>query len=238
MLDQTNYWMNIAGAALDALLLARVLLLKLQRVYVFITLACVLTFLFDVIDVWLWSDSETRFRVFLYSRFLFAFVFPLVGWDVFEEVKSEISKLRKIALGRLISGLFFATIFGFFIFLFAAPSDENGQPGLLATLGVVAWAGSAAATLALLWTLQRAMRAQNIARPHNTAVWIIFWELALLGELVSCFCSLIVPFFKNQAADILTLILLTYGIVITAWCILKLRAAPSGVPSAPANANL
>lgn len=238
MLEQTTYWLSIAGTAVDALLLARVLLLKLQRVYVFITLACVLILLFDVISIWLWSDAETRDRVFLYSRFLFVLVYPLVGWDVFEEVKSEVSNLRRMAITRLVSGLFFATLFGFLMCLFAEPGDHEGQPGMFMTLAVVAWAGAVAATLALLWSLNRVMKAQRIARPHNTAVWIIFWQLALLQELVACFCSFLLPLLHNQAADILTLILLIYGIVITGWCVLKIRAIPSGVPSAPANASL
>src|SRR5579875_1280869 len=117
MLEQTTYWFNIVGTAVDALLLARVLLLKLQRVYTYVTLACVLVLLFDIVDIWLWSDPEAGRRVFLYSRFVFIVVYPLVGWDVFEEVKSHIANLRRLAISRLISGWFFATSFGLLITL-------------------------------------------------------------------------------------------------------------------------
>ena len=68
MLSQTAYWMEIAGTAVDALLLIRVLSLKLQRVYVFITLACVLELFFDALDLWFRSDTVVGPRIFIYSR--------------------------------------------------------------------------------------------------------------------------------------------------------------------------
>ncbi|MBV9084584.1 MAG: hypothetical protein JOZ62_18065 [Acidobacteriaceae bacterium] len=239
MLTQANHWMEIVGSAVDALLLCRVLLLRLQRVYVFITLACVLSVFFDVVELSLRSDSRAGFRVFLCSKFIDAFLFPLVGWDVFEEMKSQISNLRRLAVRRLISGLFFASIFGFLVVAFGAPSESGGEPSLLATVGLVLWVGSATATLAFLWSLDKAIRAQNLARPNNTFVWLIFWQLALAAEVLSCFSLLLVALSRNSAtADIMDLVFATYGIVITGWCILRLRAVPSSVPSAPANASL
>lgn len=238
MLSGASHWIEIAGTAADALLLCRVLLLKLQRVYLFITLACLLEVFFDCIALWLGTDSNESLRVFIYSRFLYAFLFPLVGWDVFEEMKSQISKLRRIAAGKLMSGLFFATVFGFLLSMFAAPAQNNGEPSLVATLGLVLWAGSSTASLAFLWTLRRAIRAQNLERPNNTFVWLVFWQLFLLAQVLYCFCSLVVPFFKNSAAEILDIVFNTYGIAIVGWCILKLRALPSDVPSAPASASL
>ena|SRR5579875_2847739 len=239
MLDQANYWVSIAGTAIDAVLLGRVLQLRLQRVYLFITLACVLVLLFDVVDIWVWSDSNTRVRVFLYSRFLFALVYPLVGWDVFEEMGQPILKLRRVAAGRLISGLVFATIFGFIVGAFIAPSDGSGEPSLMATLGLIAWAGSVTATLGFLWSLRRMLRSQKISVPRNTSVWMTFWQLVTLAEVASCFCLLIVPLLKNDTAtDLITLVLLVYDVVIGSWCILKLRPVQSDVPSPSANANV
>lgn len=230
--------MEIAGTAVDALLVCRVLMLKLQRVYLFITLACLLSLFFDCVDLWLTNDSKASLRVFLDSRFLFAFLFPLAGWEVFEEMKAQIATLRRIALRKLISGLFFATVFGFLLAVFAVPGDTEGRPALFETLGLVLWAGSSTATLAFLWTLQRAIRVQNMARPHNTVVWTVFWQLFLLAEVLYCFCSLIFPFIRNTAAELLNLGFGAYGILITGWCILKLRALPSDVPSAPQSASL
>src|SRR3954447_639383 len=111
MLSQVNHWLEIAATTVDALLLCRVLLLRLQRTYLFITLACVLTVLFDGVQLWLGSASDASVRVFIYSRFLWALLFPLVAWDVFEELKGQLGKLRRVAVGRLASGLFFAVVF-------------------------------------------------------------------------------------------------------------------------------
>ncbi len=237
MLDQTIYWVSIAGTAVDALLLGRILQLKLQRVYLFITLACVLAVLFDVAEIWFWSNSDARIRLFLNSRFVFAFVYPLVGWDVFEEMKSQISKLRRVAVGKLVSALFFATVLGLLMSLFVTPGDAGGQPSVLAILGIVLWAVSTTATLSFLWTLRRALQLQNIERPSNTGVWLIFWQLSLLAEIVACFLFLL-PFLKDTPGDIVNLVLAAYSMTITGWCIAKLRAVPSDVPSESANANL
>jgi hypothetical protein len=49
MLSQLNHWMQYVGVAVDALLLLRILTLKLHRSYVFITLASVLAVFFDAI---------------------------------------------------------------------------------------------------------------------------------------------------------------------------------------------
>ena len=237
MLAQASHWIEIVGTAADALLLCRVLLLKLQRVYVFITLACVLALFFDAVDLWLAPDRDQSDRLFLYSRFLYAFLFPLVVFDVFEEMKSQISRVRRMAVGKLVSGLFFATVFGFLLSAFAPPGDRS-EPSVLPMLGLVLWAGSSTASLAFAWTLRRAIRAQNMVPPNNTMVWMAFWQLFLLAQVLYCFFSLVIPLLKNGSADVLDIVFNTYDIVITAWCILKLRALPSDVPSTPANANL
>ena len=239
MLNQAIHWLEIVGTAVDAILLCRVLLLKLHRVYLFITLACVLAVFFDVvIDLWLHDSSVEGVRVFLYSRFLYAFVYPAVAWDVFEELKPQIAKVRRIAIGRLISGLFFAVIFGLLASLFVQ-GTEGAEPAFVTTLALVLWAGSSAATLAFLWTLHRVLRSAKVERPNNTSVWLIFWELSLLAEIANCFSGLTLQVFRNQLAeDILNVVFLLYGIGITAWCILKLRGLPPDVSSAPANANL
>jgi hypothetical protein len=237
MLNEVNHWIAIIGTAADALLLCRVLLLKLQRVYLFITLACVLALFFDGVDLWLENDQDGNLRVFLYSRFLFAFLFPLVVWDVFEEMKSQISNIRRIAGRKLVSGIFFATVFGVVLTVFVQAADTSGQP-IAPTLGLVLWTGSSTASLAFLWTLRRAIGVQNIGVPSNTAVWLVFWQLFLLAQVLTCFYFLIGQYLGHGTEYVLNIAFNTYGIVITAWCILRLRALPSDVPSAPANASL
>lgn len=235
MLDQANHWLEIVGTAFDGLLLCRILLLRLQRVYLFITLACVLELLFDGVGLWLGSASQENFRVFLYSRYLYALIYPLVAWDVFEELKDQISKLRRAAIHRLISGMIVATIFGLIVSIFVDTSDNTGEPVFITTFGLVLWAASCTATLAFLWTIQKQIREQKIPRPNNTFVWMIYYELTLIGELLTCLSLIIVPLMNTSVADVLDLLFLSYGIAITGWCIFKLRGLGSGVPSTPQN---
>src|SRR3982751_582503 len=100
MLHQASHWTEIAGIAVSALLLCRVLALRLHRVYLFITLVCLLDLLFGGIELWLGDRSQASSRIFLYSRFVYAFVYPMVAWDVFEEMKAQVGKLRRLAIGR------------------------------------------------------------------------------------------------------------------------------------------
>lgn len=237
MLTQANHWLQFLGTALDVILLGRLLLLKLYRVYVFITLACVLSVFFDAIFLWLDPDPKTAQSVYIYSRFLYAFVFPLIAWDVFEEIKTQIAKIRRIAISRLITGLIFACLFGFVVAVFADSNDPNAEPAVFANLSLVFWAGSTTATLAFLWTLHRQVRTLKLELPNNTYVWMLFWELSLLAEVLNCFWFLVFPLVRG-GAEYIQLIFSLYSIAITAWCILKLRAAPAGLPSASANADL
>lgn len=237
MLTQANHWLEIIGTTLDFLLLGRVLLLKLYRSYVFITLGLVLSVLFDGISLWLEPEPKPAATVFFYSRFLYAVVFPLVAWDVFEEVKGQVSKLRKLAITRLVSGLVFACLFGFMVAAFADSSDTDGDNAMLATLGLIFWAGSSTATLAFLWTLHRQIRTQKVELPNNTYVWMIFWELSLLSEVLYCFWFLIFPLVKT-GSDFVQLLFSLYAIAITIWCIVKLRPNPASLPSPSANPGL
>jgi hypothetical protein len=235
MLEQTTHWLEIAGTALDGLLLLRVLQLRLHRVYAFVTLACGLALLFDSVGLWLGTESEENIRVFLYSRFLYTFVYPMVAWDVFEQIADQIGRVRKMAMGRLVSGLVLTSILGLLI---AGSGDDSSSSGSTAgTLAIILWAGASAASLAFLFTLQRILKAQNVELPNNTFVWMRYFELSLLAEVVNCFSSLVFSFVKNsQAIAVVNIVFICYEIAITLWCLLRLRMIPSDVPSAPQQA--
>lgn len=236
MLEHVTHWLDIAGTAADTLLVARLLQLRLQRTYLFVALACVLAVFFDGVQLWLGTNSPENQRVFLYSRFLYAFLYPLVAWDVFEEMKGKVAQLRRLAVGRLISGLFFAALFGFIVSLFVSADNQGEQQMMGATLAIILWAGSCTATLAFLWTLQRTLKAQNLVRPNNTFVWMTFYELTLLAEIVACFGGVVASFLNATVQNILSICLLTYGIAITGWCVMRLKRIHSDV-STTANAD-
>ena len=127
MLGQLNRWIEIASTAVDVLLLLRVLQLKLHRVYVFITLSCVLSVFFDGLMLWFHADSAEFGRIFLYSRFLYAFVLPAAAYDVWEEIKPQIVRIRRFAVFRLASSLILAGILGLIIVGFAGNEDSGSD---------------------------------------------------------------------------------------------------------------
>src|SRR5690348_9407538 len=181
MLEQATHWLEIAGTALDGLLLLRVLQLRLHRVYAFLTLACGLAVFFDTVGLWLGTQSEENMRVFLYSRFLYILIYPLVAWDVFEQMADQIGGLRRMAMGRLISGLVLTGILGLLI---ASSGEDASDSSIVGTLAIILWAGASAATLAFLFTVQKILKAQSVELPHNTFVWMRYFELSFLAEVV------------------------------------------------------
>lgn len=235
MLTQANHWLEFVATAIDALLLLRILTLKLHRTYTFITLAAALAVLIDAVMLWLGSDSREFARVFIYSRFLYGFVFPAAAWDVFEEIGSQVGKLRRLAIFRLVSSLILAAIFGFAIVGFAGVEDDSGGPGLAPTLAFVIWAAAATASLALLWSMHKAIRAQHIETPRNTFVWLVFFQLALIGEVLACLFTISGPLLNAEIRELLAFILSLYGVAITIWCVLRLRAIPSDLQLAAQN---
>src|SRR5947209_14634311 len=139
MLEQSTHWFEIAGTALDGLLLLRVLQLRLHRVYAFLTLACGLALFFDGVGLWLGTESEENMRVFLYSRFLYTFIYPLVAWDVFEQMSDQIGKLRRMAMGRLISGLVLTFVIGLLIAGSADSGDSSSGDTTMSAIAVILW---------------------------------------------------------------------------------------------------
>jgi hypothetical protein len=241
-LKEINHWVEIVASVFDAMLLLRILLLRLHRTYLFITLACVLAVFYDGVGLWFESwfgaESQELTRVFIYSRFLDAVLYPLAVWDVFEEIKAQVKKVRQLALARLISGLVLAAVFALVMAGMAGFSDENTPLSIVTTVGLVLWTGSSTASFAFLWTLQRRIRTDKIELPNNTFVWSIYFLLLLVGELLFCFYVLAQPLLNLPVREILDLMFLLFGMCVTGWCIVKLRGTPSDVPSAPENASL
>jgi hypothetical protein len=239
MLIQLNHWMEYAAAAIDVVLLLRVLALRLQRTYVFLTLACVLAVLFDVAVLSLPPDSPERARVEVYSNLLIAFVFPLAAWDVFGEIATSMAAVRRTAILRTLTSLLMVTFFGV---LLASPTFKSEDPTNLTfvvTLTVIVSTGSATGCLTFFWAMRRAFRLQKITLPHNTFVWLLFYALLLAGQILTWLLVLLEQSFNLSSAAVasqcITLSLNTFGIAITLWCAVRLRALPKDVPSASLN---
>lgn len=226
MLSQINYWLQVAGTVVDALLLLRILTLRLQKTYLFITLACTLTLLFDAALLRYGHDPEVWQRVFLYTRFLDVIVFPLLVWDVFEEIKGRVAKIRRLAMWRLLSGILFTTLLSLVLIAFAEPEGSDGS--MLPTLAFILWAGSSTASLAFLITMHRVLRAQPLPLPNNTAVWLRYYELELASEVLYCFWLIVVQLLKSATiADSIGLAFGVFAIGITLWCTWRLKRIPA-----------
>jgi hypothetical protein len=238
MLKHAIEWLQMSVTVVEGLLLLRVLSLKLHRVYAFITLYCTLNLLFDAVSWYLgWESSETG-RVFIYSLFFFAALYPFAAWDVFEESKTLIAKLRRLQMIRLVSGLLITCLCALLVGLTVEPSDANGNSIMLAFMGVFLLTGSASACAAFLWFMYRFIRANKITIAHNTVIWVVFFTIALTLEIIDCLTELIRSLIPPTASDIAGLVLLSLDLLLMAWCILRLKAIPSDVPSAPENASV
>ncbi len=235
MLSQVNHWIGIGSVAIDAALLLRILQLKLQRTYYFITLACVLGLLFDGVAIWLGTESHESTRVFLYSRFLYAFVYPAAAYDVWEELKQQIGRIRNFAAFRLVTSLTLMAVLGW-IFIMPGQNEEGGDT-LMEGFALILWFATSTASFIFLWSMHRLARGQKLVLPNNTSVWLLFYQLLLAGEVVYFLVIAVGAQFNAALTNSLEISLNLYGVFITLWCIWKLRPLTSDLPSARENAS-
>jgi hypothetical protein len=227
MIDRIDLWVFIAGTAADALLLLRVLQLRLPRTYLYITLACIIGLFFDAVQLWFGIRSDETERIFLYSRFLYAFLYPLAAWDVVEEMKGPVLQLRRILAGRLVTGLLVTAAFGFVLSLFL--TSDADQPFMSTALALVLWAGASSSTLGFLWSMQRNMKANQLTRPHNTCVWMTYYQLIMLAEIVSCLGGAAAILANVTVQKVLEIVVNIFVLAVTLWCVSKLRRVPSDI---------
>ena len=237
MLTQINHWMEYA-AAFDLILLLRILTLRLQRTYVFLTLACALAVLFDIATLFYAPDSK---GLPLYAELFSALVFPLAAWDIFEEIAGPVGALRRLAIVRTITSLVVICVFGLFWTSALVEGDDPQNLGEISLLSFVVATGSAASCLAFLWIMRRGIGLQKIAVPRNTSVWMIFFALSMVSQLAAWFISVVGREIGKPIQDgflsIGDFLLGLFGILITLWCAVKLRGLPKDIPSASLNEN-
>lgn len=221
----------MVGTVVDGLLLLRVLLLKLHRTYLFLTLFCAIEFLFDIAAWTMGWDSLPTEHIFFYSRFLYAVLFPLMAWDVFEEMPKPILKLRRALGVRLVTGIFISAIFGLLVYATFEDKDINGTSAITEMTGMVVWTGSTSASLAFVWSLYRLLRKQKIITPHNTTVWIKFYLLSLLSSILYLAFLFFTASLSELQRNSVALVFLFFDLGLTGWCIARLRTLPSDRPA-------
>ena len=148
MLTQINHWMEYVAAVIDLVLLLRILGLRLQRTYVFLTLAAAVSVVFDVASL---RFAEEVPRVQIYGQLFMAVIFPLAVWDIFEEIASAVAALRRMAMLRTLASLIIMFFFGLIWLTYLGQADDPS--GLLFILGLCLFVStcSAAACLSFLW---------------------------------------------------------------------------------------
>jgi hypothetical protein len=220
MLDQWTQWMDAAGTVLEALLLCRVLLLRLFRPYTFITLYCVLSVLFDSLS---WSQGWTTGaaqHAAIIQPFFLAFLAPFTAWEAFEEIATQVAKVRRSQLGRLISGVLLTLVL--LLLTFASSDVPDDGWASAAIIGLVCLLGFASASLAFLWFSWRSIRAEKIGLTNNTVVWIVFFMGNNLLAVVNCFLVML-PESVRAISETGILVLQGLDIALVCWCIYKLK---------------
>ncbi len=227
---------------LDLALMLRIVGLKLHRTYLFITLFALLNLFYDAVGLILNTQSEEFSRVVFLSRFVFAVVYPLVLWDLFEEARPQIDKLRKFAMTRMINSMVFICLWGLLIAAFT--SGDGDHMAYVVQLSMIVWTGSVAAALAFLWVMRKGLRVNSLAIPRNTLIWSRYFSIVLIIEACSCVLILILSSLRGSQSNLTEpiaqatdSIFQVCEIGLTVWCVLKLRPANSDVTDVPAKVN-
>ena len=224
MLNSAVHWMLIVATVADFILLLRIVQLKLHRFYAFITLDAALGLLFDSVGWWLGWDSREYTRVFFYSRFLYAALVQAIAWDVFEEVTSRVSKIRRVASLRLRAGLVSTGLLAVLLWFTLASGDAAEGPEPVYFTATLLWGSSCLTSLIFMWKVSRAMSLERIERPHNTRVWTRFYWLSFSISLANCALLLTGLHLNSTASAILNLVFATFELGLVGWCVLRLRA--------------
>jgi hypothetical protein len=224
MLQEAIHWLEMIATVTDGLLLLRVLSLRLNRVYLFVTLFCAVTLLIDVASWVLGWDSPETVRVSVYTQYLFALVFPLVAWDIFEEVKPQTAKLRRARAPRLFSGVLLSLICGLVGSATLEDKDFSGASTSVVFVGLIMWVGSCTTSLLFVWFVYKHLRSQPGEVPRNSATWSQYYMATLALFLLECAFSFFDP--NATAKDIIRIVFLILGVAVTLWCVIRLRALP------------
>ena len=135
------HWLQMGGTVVEGIVLLRMVSLKLQRVYLWVTLYWAVNL---VIDVSAWSfgwDSPESQRIFLFTRFLLAALYPIAAWDAFEEMGVLVAKLRKLHALRLVSGLLVTALLSFVFSLGLDDQYIEGTSSSVVFIGLFLWMG-------------------------------------------------------------------------------------------------
>jgi uncharacterized membrane protein len=174
-------------------------------------------------------------RVQIYSQLFLALIFPLAVWDIFEEIANAVATIRRMAMLRTLASLIIISFIG--LLWLSTLSESDDPTGLLFPLALtlIVSTGSAMGCLGFLWIMRRGLALQKTPLPKNTAVWMIFYTLLMIGQLAAWLVLMTDETLSAAArttfSPIANLVLNIFGIGITLWCAAKLRNSAKDLPS-------
>lgn len=231
MLEHSIQWMNMAETVVEGLLLCRLLLLRLHRPYLFITLYCLLSVFFDSICWGTGWTTRAALETGTLECFFLAFLTPFAAWEAFEEVLPQAAKWRRLALGRFVWSVVLTVVFVLIVCANVPVQDAQGHSAFFTLAGLLCWSCCASASFAFLRTTRRILLAQKIELARNTSVWTIFFILINALTIVYCLLVLLGPVAGKTVSAVAIILLQATDAGIIVWCIARLKR-PAALVSA------
>jgi hypothetical protein len=223
MLEHSIQWMNMAQTVVEGLLVCRLLLLRLHRPYLFITLYCLLSVFFDSICWWTGWTTRAALQTATLETFFLAFLTPFAAWEAFEEAMPQAAKWRRLALGRFAWSILLTVIFVLIVSANVPAQDAEGHSAFFTLAGLLCWSCCASASFAFLRTTRRILLAQKIELTRNTSVWTTFFILINALTIVYCLLVLLGPVAGKAASAVAVILLQAVNAAIIIWCIARLK---------------
>jgi len=228
----------MAGAVLEALLLARLISLKLHKTYAFVTLYWAVAIIIDVSHWVVGWDSKDSLQIALHEPLILAVLYPLLVWDVFEEIKPKLAVTLRFQATRMISGLVVTVIMSGIWALFFLDELAKSPGGPLVQFGLFLWLGSMSVSALFLISVYRATKKQGLALPRNTTVWLWLASIVLAADFTEFLLLLAGPLLSKSSMEVVDMILQLVFIGVIVWCGIRMRPVPSNVSSEPERARL
>jgi hypothetical protein len=238
MLTGVIHWTATAGLVLEVLLLFRLLALKLQKTYAFVTLYWAVSIIIDSAQCFFGWDSKESTQIGLHQPLLLALIYPLLVWDVFEEIRPKVATVMRFQATRMISGLVVTVIMSGLWSLFFLDELRKTAGGPFVQFGLFLWLGSMSVSALFLISVYRAAKVQHVSLARNTTVWLGLAAVVLAADVIYFVVLLAAPVLSQNASQVITLLLELASIAVTLWCVFRMRPVPEGVTSQPERASL
>jgi hypothetical protein len=235
MLEHSIQWMNMAQTVVEGLLVCRLLLLRLHRPYLFITLYWLLSVFFDSICWWTGWTTRAALQTGTLEWFFLAFLTPFAAWEAFEEVLPQAAKWRRLALGRFVWSIVLTVIFVLIVSANVPVQNAQGHSAFFMLAGLLCWSCCASASFAFLRSTRRILLAQTIELTRNTSVWTTFFILINALTIVYCLFVLLGPVAGKTASAVTIILLQAFNAAIIIWCIARLKRPAALVDAVSAN---